>query len=127
MDPGSSTPNNNVVLHSSGREKRRRGKFRLSRSKLPLIIFTVLLLYVSISLGTRFDQLHAMQRDLQAIEAEIKEISTKNAGLQKQLENLQSDKYVEQVAREKLGLVKPGESRIVPVQPEPLLDDEIRD
>lgn len=126
MDPGSSTPRNNMVLHSGDRGKRR-VKFRLSRSKLPLIIFTILLLYVSISLGTRFDQLHAMQRDLQAIESEIKEISTKNAGLQKQLENLQSDKYVEQVAREKLGLVKPGESRIVPVQPEPVQDDGIRD
>lgn len=116
-----------VVLHSKKQSKKTRGRFRITRSKLPLLIFIVLLLYVSVSLGTRFDQLHIMQRDLQAMEMEIQEISSKNAALHKQLENLQSDKYVEQVAREKLGLVKPGESRIIPVQPEPLRDDGIRD
>lgn len=101
-----------------GRElKRGRRRFSMSRSKLPLLIITLLMLYISISLGTRFDQLNAMQQDLRAMQAEIKELRGKNAGLQDKLEKLQSSAYIEQVAREKLGLVKPGEARIVPVSP----------
>lgn len=106
---------------------KRRVRFRLSRSKLPVVIFTLLLLYVSFSLVSRFDQLYAMQHDLQAMEMEIKEIREKNTGLQKQLENLQSDAYIEQVAREKLGLVKPGESRIITVPPGTAKDEGVRD
>ncbi|WP_313885440.1 septum formation initiator family protein [Desulfallas sp. Bu1-1] len=127
MITGSSTSRHDVTGNYHGDRRRRRVRFRFSRSKLPVIIFTLLLLYVSFSLGSRFDQLYAMQRDLQAIEAEIKEIKEKNTGLQRQLENLQSDAYIEQVAREKLGLVKPGESRIVPVPPEAIKDDGIKD
>ncbi|WP_238492480.1 FtsB family cell division protein [Desulfotruncus alcoholivorax] len=96
---------------------RRRRVFRPGSSKLPLLIVALLLMYISFSLVTRFDQLYSMQRDLDAMQKEIAEMRDKNQGLQKQLERLQSDAYVEQVAREKLGLVKPGEARIVPVQP----------
>ncbi len=107
----------NIVYYQQPEKTRTVRRFRFSRSKLPLIIIVLLLLYVSFSLGTRLDQLYAMQRDLQAIQAEVKELREKNARLQKQLEKLQSDAYIEQVAREKLGLVKDGEARIVPIAP----------
>jgi len=103
-----------VVDHPAARQKRRR-TFQLSRSRLPLLVVGLLLLYVSISLGSRFDTLYTMQRDLQAVQAEVEELRVVNRDLSKQLDLLQSDAYVEQVAREKLGLVKPGETRIVPM------------
>jgi len=115
------TPNpgaKNVVSIKDEPGGRRRRVFRADRSKLPLVIVAVLLVYISFSLVTRFDQLYAMQRDLDTMQEEITEMRDKNQGLQKQLERLQSDAYIEQVAREKLGLVKPGETRIVPVQPD---------
>lgn len=115
------TPNpglKNVVSIKDEPGIRRRRVFRPDRSKLPLVIVALLLVYISFSLVARFDQLHDMQNDLDAIQKEIAEMRDKNQGLQKQIERLQSDAYVEQVAREKLGLVKPGEARIVPVQPE---------
>lgn len=96
---------------------KRRKTFQLSRSKLPLLVVMLLLLYVSISLGSRFDSLYTMQRDLQAVQAEVQQLRAVNEDLSEQLELLQSDAYVEQVAREKLGLVKPGETRIVPMDP----------
>lgn len=108
---------NNVVNIKDEAGFRRRRVFRSDRSKLPLVIVALLLIYISFSLVTRFDQLYAMQRDLDDMQKEIVEMRDENQGLQKQLERLQSDAYVEQVAREKLGLVKPGEARIVPVQP----------
>ncbi|MFA7466987.1 MAG: septum formation initiator family protein [Desulfotomaculaceae bacterium] len=106
--------NDNVVEHPAARQKRRR-IFQLSRSRLPLLVVGLLLLYVSISLSGRFDSLYTMQRDLQAIQTEVDELRVVNQDLSKQLELLRSDAYVEQVAREKLGLVKPGETRIVPM------------
>jgi len=106
----------NLVVTDTGAGTRRRRVFRITRSRLPLVFVFFLLVYVAFSLGTRFDQLYTMQRDLDAIQVEVEEIRSNNAGLQRQIELLQSDAYVEQVAREKLGLVKSGESRIVPVQ-----------
>lgn len=106
----------NVVNHPKTRQKSRR-TFQLSRSRLPLLVVGLLLLYVSISLGSRFDSLYTMQRDLQAVRAEVQQLREVNRDLSQQLELLRSDAYVEQVAREKLGLVKPGETRIVPVNP----------
>ncbi|AGK99767.1 FtsB family cell division protein [Desulfoscipio gibsoniae] len=98
-------------------DTKRRRNFNFSRSKLPVIIIVLLMLYISFSLGSRFDQLYAMQRNLEDMQTEIKDLRDKNAGLYEQLERLQSDDYIEQVAREKLGLVKPGEARIVTVPP----------
>jgi len=94
---------------------KRRRNFNLSRSKLPVIIIALLMLYISITLGSRFDQLYAMQRNLDAMQTEIKDLHNKNTGLYEQLESMESNDYIEQVAREKLGLVKPGEARIVTV------------
>jgi len=113
----SSRRTRNVVAYDGRGLKKNRRRFSMSRSKLPLLIITLLMLYISFSLGTRFDQLNAMQQDLRAMQAEIKELRGKNVGLQDKLEKLQSNAYIEQVAREKLGLVKPGEDRIVPVSP----------
>ncbi|WP_347489701.1 FtsB family cell division protein [Desulfoscipio sp. XC116] len=93
---------------------KRRRNFNFSRSKLPMIIITLLMLYICFSLGSRFDQLYAMQRNLDDMQAEIKDLREKNVGLYEQVKMLQSNDYIEQVAREKLGLVKEGEARIVP-------------
>ncbi len=107
---------NNVIDHP--RVKRRKQRtFRLSRSKLPLLVVGLLLFYVAFSLGSRFDSLYSMQRDLQAIQTEVQELRKINEELKTQLQLLQSDAYIEQVARDKLGLVKPGETRIVTVPP----------
>lgn len=107
----------NVVEHPRNRQKKKRRSFRFSSSKLPLVVVFLLLVYVAVSLGGKFDALAGMQRDLQAMQAEVEELREVNRELSRQLELLRSDAYVEQVAREKLGLVKPGETRIVPVPP----------
>lgn len=115
---GTTNPGYENVVNLKGEpEFRRRRVFRPNRSKLTFMILALLLIYIAFSLVTRFDQLFAMQRDLDAIQQEIAEIRDKNQGLQQQLDRMRSDAYIEQVAREKLGLVKPGEARIVPVEP----------
>ncbi len=42
-------------------------------------------------------------------EAQLTQLQEKNADLTSRLEDTQNDGYIEKVAREKLGLVKPGE------------------
>jgi len=58
-----------------------------------------------------------MQGELRQVQKQVAELQIKNAQLRDQLKLVQSDSYIEQMAREKLGLVKPGESRIITVEP----------
>lgn len=105
------------VQRELNKESKRRWSFNLSRSKIPVIVIVLLMLYISFSLGSRLDQLYNMQKNIEAMRAEIEDLRERNAALHEELERLQSNDYIEQVAREKLGLVKPGEARIVPVPP----------
>jgi len=116
--------NSNSSDGEFSQDAKRRRNFNLSRSKLPVIIIALFILYISFSLCSRFDQLYAMQRNLDAMQTEIKDLHNKNAELYEQLERLQSNDYIEQAAREKLGLVKPGEARIVTI---PADEDELKD
>lgn len=75
--------------------------------------------YLVISFGTNFNRLHTMQQDVEKIQTQVRELQQKNEQLKEQLKMAQTDSFVEKVAREELNLVKPGESRIVPVQPQP--------
>lgn len=86
-------------------------------SKIPNLVLFLLVIYLIFSLGSQFGRLHAMQQDLQRIQQQVEELQRKNAQLRDQLKLVQSDSYIEQKAREKLGLVKPGETKIVPVVP----------
>lgn len=83
--------------------------------KLPVLIAIFLLFYLLVSFCAHFQKLYALQKDIKYIESQLQELSAKNEDLKRQLKQVQSDAYIEQVAREKLGLVKPGESKIVPM------------
>lgn len=89
--------------------------FNFSRSKLPALFLILLLAYLAFSLNSQFSSLAAMQRDLQSIKQEVTTLKQKNENLHVELQQFQNDAYVEKAAREKLGLVKPGETRIVSV------------
>lgn len=83
--------------------------------QIPVIVALLLLLYFLISFLTQFQRLHILQKDIHGIELQVQELRSRNEELKIQLKQVQSDTYIEQVAREKLGLVKPGEARIVPM------------
>jgi cell division protein FtsL len=95
----------------------RRRVFRFSRNKLPALVIIILLLYLIISFSLQFNKLYAMQGELRQVQKQVAELQINNAQLRDQLKLVQSDSYIEQMAREKLGLVKPGESRIITVEP----------
>ncbi len=82
--------------------------------KVPVIVLSLLFIYLAVSLGGEMQKLNAMKNNVQEIEQEIDQIKARNNELHKMIKAMQSNEYVEQVAREKLGLVKPGESRVIP-------------
>jgi len=90
-------------------------------------LFLFLLGYLAVSFSTQFVRLQILRRDIAEMRAQVAELQQRNAAIRKELEKLQSRDYIEQVAREKLGLVKPGETTIVPQGSGRPLDYSIRD
>lgn len=90
-------------------------KFNLMKSRLPILILTIVLLYIAICLGSQVTRLWAMQTSLDEVENQVFELREKNEVLWDRLTVLESEGYIEDAARERLGLVKPGETRIVTV------------
>jgi len=98
-----------------GKSVERRKSFNLSRSKLPTLVAVLLLGYLAISFGSQFSRLSSMQKNVSNIQQQVQELQQKNASLREELHMVQSDAYIQKTAREKLGLIKPGETRVVPV------------
>lgn len=111
------TGNNNISAFPGQDQPAPMKKHRVFRpgKQIPVIIAVLLLLYFLISFFTQFQRLNVLQKDIHGIELQVQELRSRNEELKIQLKQVQSDTYIEQVAREKLGLVKPGEARIVPL------------
>jgi cell division protein FtsL len=54
-------------------------------------------------------QLFSIRRESQATQTQLQQLQQTNAALQEERKALHDPKYVEKLAREELGLVKPGE------------------
>jgi len=50
-----------------------------------------------------------LKEDIKRLESELEELKLKNSTLSEEVEALKSDKSVEKIAREELGLTKPDE------------------
>jgi cell division protein FtsB len=86
---------------------------RFNPSRLPVILFLVFLCYLIMIVGTQFMRLHTLERGVARAEQDLEHMKAQNMALWERVRLLQSNAYVESVAREKLGLVKPGEVPVV--------------
>ncbi len=114
-----STGKNKVTelkLHREHKEKAVR--LRSGRGNHKIMMFMVLAVvgYIVFSLTSQFNRLHSMQTNVESLQKQVKEIETRNTALREQIKQIKSDAYIEQAAREQLGLVKPGETLVVPTQ-----------
>lgn len=89
-------------LRSSGRKK--------AWSKLLVIAALAYGFVIVMSFGEQFMQLRSINRNIDQVQEKIRYMQQKNKELTQEIKRLQSDAYVERIAREKLGLVKPGET-----------------
>ncbi|CCO08633.1 FtsB family cell division protein [Desulforamulus hydrothermalis] len=93
---------------------------RSKRGGAALMVSILFVAYMIFSLGSQFKKLHDMQNSMELLQNQVQELKTRNAALREEIKLIKSDSYVEQVAREQLGLVKPGETLVVQVQsPQP--------
>ena len=88
------------------------GKLRLNRRFLKLIIF-VSGIAVIVGLAGSSYQLWKKRDIVAERQTVLTELEGENATLKRQLQDAQSEGFVERMAREKLGLVRQGETVVV--------------
>jgi cell division protein FtsB len=91
-------------------EKKKR--IRKSRKASALFVRVFLLVFVcavSVGIGKQAVRYQAVKEELAVVTAEIKEEQEKQMNFETRKEYYTGDVYIEQVAREQLGMVKPNE------------------
>lgn len=82
------------------------------------ILCTAVAFYIGSAYAVGFVKIYRLTAKIRAIEAQIAAVEAENEGLRRQLEYINSDAYIEAVARSELGLVRPGETAVVLVKPD---------
>ena len=81
-----------------------------------IIIVVIIALIAAFNFYQNMRRMNQLETKIEKIETQIAEAEAENNKLKRQLENSSSYEYIEEVAREKLGLVKPGEKMFIPVE-----------
>ncbi len=82
--------------------------------------FKLILILVVIFGGYRFylnqKEIMHVKREIIRLEQEIVKTEIRENELKEKLENINNPEYIEEIARKELGLVKPGELLLIPVE-----------
>jgi len=78
-------------------------------SKIVWAIILLLIFYVVFLFSDKYARTLQLKEDIKRLESELEELKLKNNNLSQEVKLLKSDKYVEKIAREELGLTKPDE------------------
>jgi cell division protein FtsL len=89
-----------------------RQKYRVKWFRLVAIVLIFYFAYLCVS---QQSQLNAISKETENVRGQLAQFQQANATLKAEKDALQDPKYIEKVAREELGLVKPGESPYVVV------------
>jgi cell division protein FtsB len=81
-------------------------------------IIIIIALIAAFNFYQNMVRLNQIENEIDKIEAQIARAEAENEELKEKIENSNSYEYIEEVAREKLGLVKPGEKMFIPVEKE---------
>lgn len=84
----------------------------------PLIITIILIiaLIAAFHFYQNIEKINQLEKEIQKTESEITAAKVETKELQQHLEASNNHDYIEEVAREKLGLVKTGEKLLIPVE-----------
>ncbi|ACX53142.1 Septum formation initiator [Ammonifex degensii KC4] len=96
-------------------------KRRFNYGRLPTLLFVIFLVYLLVVTGGQIRQLRVMEQSLARAEQELNTLKERNNELWEKIKLLQSDSYLEQLARQRLGMIKAGETPVV-VEPPPQQD-----
>jgi cell division protein FtsL len=85
------------------------------RSKLWIVVVLGLIVYLSCILIDQQKELYNKKGQMNDLNAKIEQGEKENKALLKQKENINSNEYAEKVARQELGMIKPGEKKFIDV------------
>jgi cell division protein FtsB len=88
-------------------------KSLFSKQFLFTLVLLGLLVLISFPLSKNWRQKRSIDKEIQELELQAKELEGKNNNLKNVLDYMQSDQFVEKEARTKLNYKKPGESVVV--------------
>jgi cell division protein DivIC len=104
-----------------GRDRRMtktRRRRRIRPGAVPwIIILCVIILWIGISFARVEYRNYKLRVKIESLQRELAAVEMRNQQLEEEIKNWQSPDYVERVAREELGLVKPGETVYILAQP----------
>lgn len=83
------------------------------------VLIVALLGAVTYAFGSSFLQVYRLKREAARLEQVKQDLIEHNAQLREEIKLLHTPGYVERIAREQLGLVKPGEIALLIVRPKP--------
>lgn len=89
-------------------------KFLLKRI-IPLFLLFIIIIF-TYQIFNNFMQINELEKNINETEAKIEDTEKSNLKLERELRLVDNPDYIERLAREKLGLVKPGEELIIPVE-----------
>ena len=84
--------------------------------RLAAVLVVPLLLYALVATGQKALENYRLNQEADALRGEIQTLRSQNVELQHQIEGSRTDSAIESIAREQLGLVKPGDHPLVMVE-----------
>jgi cell division protein FtsL len=84
--------------------------------RLAAVLAVPLLLYALVATGQKAAENYQLNQQAEALRVQIAQLRDQNVQLQRQIEQARTDEAIETIAREQLGLIKPGDHPLVLVQ-----------
>jgi len=81
--------------------------------RLAAVLAVPLLLYALVATGQKAVENYRLNQQAEALQVEIAGLREQNVALQQQIEAARTDGAIEKIAREQLGLIKPGDHPLV--------------
>ena len=97
----------------------RKRLLRFSGSRLIFLAAAGMVVYFLASGATNLVRSHQLTQEESSLQAEIDDLEARYERLSALEAYLQSDEYIEAIAREQLGLVRPGETAFIAIHTQP--------
>lgn len=81
--------------------------------RLAAVLAVPLLLYALVATGQKAVENYQLNRQADGLRSEVVDLRAKNIELQQEIEQARTDTAIETIAREQLGLIKPGDHPVV--------------
>jgi len=94
---------------------------RKKKKKPPwsILLLGFVLVYFGYTFAVQAVQLYEIRQEEQALNDKFVALSAEVKALQREIDLLGTDEYIEKLARERLGLIRPQDSILIPVYLEP--------